>query len=194
MQRRALTWLALAMLIAQPAAAITHELTGFGTVPFGSSVEAAKKVYPKMEVVTGNLGATAFPSEHLQRFVVRGVGVNELKKSTDVELRFWKDKLWAYIVYYGADSEPVVIEKLTTRFGPPNGTNPAKPSWQGDKTLTFVETSQDWYSVTDDAISKDAQAWFFEKLKGSQPAGGPAPLTPTPAGAKPAAAATPEKK
>jgi hypothetical protein len=189
MSTRALAWLGLVALTALPASGITNEITGFNKAKFGSSIEAAKKVYPKMEPLTENLGATAFPSEHLARFVIRGAPVDELKKSTDVELRFWKGKLWAYIVYYGDGNAAVIIEALTKRLGPPNGSNPEKPGWLGETSMTFVETSAHWYSVTDNGLSKDAQAWFTEKLKGGGiPVGAvPAPTTAAPAAAPPAA-------
>lgn len=188
MSTRALAWLGLVALTALPASGITNEIKGFNSTKFGSSIEETKKVYPKMEPLTENLGATAFPSEHLARFVIRGAPVDELKRSTDVELRFWKNKLWAYIVYFGEGNAPVIIEVLTKRLGPPNGTNPEKPGWLGETSMTFVESSVHWYSVTDNEISKDAQAWFTEKLKGGGlPAGAVlAPPTKAPAAAAPA--------
>ncbi|MBX3025631.1 hypothetical protein KF840_12060 [bacterium] len=190
MRKRTIAFAVLAALIAAPALGVTNEPTGFGKAKLGSSVEAVKKLYPKMEAVpaAANLGSQAFVSDYLTRYVVRGVEVPELKRKADVELRFWKNQLWVYVVYYGAENQQSVIETLTKRFGPPNGTNPQKPGWTGDKSTAFVETSQHWYGVSDNAVSKDAQAWFIANL--SQLTGSAPPAAAATPAAEPTAAAT----
>jgi hypothetical protein len=179
MRKSTIALVVLAALAAAPALGAGTELTGFGTAKLGSSVEAVKKLYPAMEPIPGatNLGSQPFSSEYLARYVLRGVEVPELKRPSDVELRFWKDRLWLYIVYYGAENDAAAVAALTKRLGPPNGTNPQKPGWTGEKSTVFVETSLHWYSVSDNTISKDAQAWFIEnlsQLRGTHPA----PTTP----------------
>lgn len=187
----------LALTAALATAAVKDPLTAFGSAKLGASLADVKKAYPKMEALApmANLGAQGFVSDHLARFVVRNAQVPELKRKADVELRFWKDKLWAYIVYYGDGNDQAVVETLTKRFGPPNGTNPQKPSWAGETSTTFVETSQHWYSVTDNAISKDAAAWFVSNLQqlqsGMKAPAAPAAAPPAAAAATPPAAATP---
>jgi hypothetical protein len=156
---------ALLALAALPASAITNEPTAFGAAKLGAGTAEVKKAYPKMEPTKEFLGAQAFESEHLTRYVLKRIRVPETGQQGMVELRFWKDRLWAVIVYYGETNDQKVVETFTKRLGPPNGTNPQKPSWQGDKSLTFVETDQNWYSFTENDLSKDAQAWFFARLQ-----------------------------
>ena len=200
MSTRALTCLAaLLALAALPAAAATKDLTSFGGAKLGASPAEVRKVFPKMEPTTENLGSQPFDSEFLARYVVRSTPIPETGKPGVIELRFWKDKLWAVIAYYGDGNDAKVVEVLTKKLGPPNGSNPQKPGWQGDKSLTFVETEHHWYSITDNALSKDAQAWFYARLEEMKrqlaPAAAATPVAAaTPAAAAPAPAATPAAK
>ena len=200
MRTRALAVLAMLALTAPPAAAaVTNEFTAYDGAQLGSTPEQVRKAFPKMEVTTENLGSQPFPSEHLVRYVVRDAKIAEAGKPGMVELRFWNNKLWAIVVYYPPDTKDAVLAALTKRLGPPNGTNPAKPSWQGAKSSVFVETSLNWFAVTDNALSKEAQAWFLANLQkmsqamqqGQQKAAAAsaaAPPAATPAAAAPAAA------
>jgi len=199
MSLRALTSLTMLLaLSALPAAAAPKEELSIGGAKLGSSTADVRKVFPKMEPTTENLGAQPFDSEFLTRYVVKNVKIPETGKPGTLELRFWKDKLWAIIAYYGDGNGPKVVEALTKRLGPPNGTNPQKPGWQGEKSLMFIEEEHGWYSLTDNALSKEAQTWFFaqiEKMKqgiaaskaAAPPAGAP-PAAAPPAAAPPAAA------
>ena len=203
MRTRALAVLAMLALTALPAAAaVTNEFTAYDGAQLGSTPEQVRKAFPKMEVTTENLGSQPFPSEHLVRYVVRDAKIAEAGKPGMVELRFWNNKLWAIVVYYPPDTKDAVLAALTKRLGPPNGTNPAKPSWQGAKSSVFVETSVNWFGITDNALSKEAQAWFLANLQrmsqamqqGQQKAAAAsaaAPPAATPAAATPAA--TPAK-
>ncbi len=201
MSSRALTWLTLLLaLSALPAAAATKEDLAVDGAKLGTSTGDVRKVFPKMEPTKENLGAQPFDSEFLTRYAVKNAKIPETGKPGTIELRFWNDKLWAIIVYYGDGNDTKVVEALTKRLGPPNGTNPTKPGWQGEKGMTFVETEHHWYSLTDNALSKEAQAWFFAQLAKmkEQAAGAPTPAAPAaPAAAPPAAtapAATPAAK
>ncbi|MFN8641986.1 MAG: hypothetical protein U0802_10120 [Candidatus Binatia bacterium] len=186
----------LVTLAALPAAALKNEITAFGKAKLGDTTDQVRKVFPKMKPTTDNLGAQTFPSEHLERFVVTDVVVPETKQKGTLELRFWKGKLWAIIVYDGDGNDQKVIEALTKRMGPPNGTNPAKPGWNGDKSQVFVEAEHHWYSVTENQMSKDAQAWFYAYLQQIQGAvaDGAHKTAPTTPAATPAAAPTPPAK
>jgi len=196
MSIRALTLSAsLLALAALPAAAITNEPTAIGGAKLGASTADVKKIFPKMEETKENLGAQPFDSEHLVRYVVKDFRVPQTGKPGTLELRFWDGKLWAYIVYYGEGNDEKVVAALTKQMGPPNGTNAKKPGWQGDTSLTFVESDKHWYSVTDNALSKAAQTWFYaqiEKMKqGLANAAADAAKTPgaaAPPAAKPVAA------
>ena len=181
----------LALALAVPAAAMTNEPTGFGAAKFGQSVEEVKKALPKVEPLEGSLGAQAFPSEHLKRFALKGTKVPGLEKPTNVELRFWKDKLWTVIVYFGENPPEQVTAALTKQYGPPAGT-PANPAWHGERTETLVVNRERYWATTDNALSTDAQAWFREYLTGqrAEPAAAASPAG-TPASATPGGDATP---
>lgn len=180
----------LAALGSLPAAALTNEVTSVGKATLGQSRAQVQKAYPKMQPTNENLGSQPFSSEYLERFVVTDFVVPETRQKGVMELRFWKGKLWAIIVYYGDGNDAKVIEAFTARMGPPNGTNPAKPGWNGDKSQNFVETERHWYGITDNEISKDAQAWFYARLRAAQggAAAGQSAPAPTPPVAPPATA------
>jgi hypothetical protein len=92
--------------------------------------------------------------------------VDGLDKPTTVELRFWKKKLWGFIVYFGDNKDEAVIAMLNGRLGPPDGTDPKYPVWKRAKTQTTAEMLQRWYGVNDLPLSTQAQAWFAQLLTG----------------------------
>ena len=166
MRTRALAVLAMLALTALPAAAaVTNEFTAYDGAQLGSTPEQVRKAFPKMQVTTENLGSQPFPSEHLVRYAVPDAKIGEAGATGVLELRFWNNKLWAVIAYYPPDKKDAVVAALTKRLGPPTGTNPAKPSWEGAKSGVFVETSMNWFAITDNALSKEAQAWFLANLQ-----------------------------
>lgn len=178
-------------LLAAPALAMTNEPTGFGAAKFGDSIAQVQKALPKMEETSKDLGAQAFSSDHLKRFALQQAQVPGLDKPTTVELRFWKDKLWAVIVYFGDNTDAQVLEMLTKQFGPPAAAT-ATPAWRGTQTETLMVARQRYYGTTYNPLSADAQAWFVERLRGEgyTATGGP-PATPQ-AAASPAAGTPPQ--
>jgi hypothetical protein len=190
-----------AVLLAAPVWA--GDITGVGKTKFGQSVEEVKKIYPKMEPLRQEqvLGAQTIMADDLVRFVVRDTSAPGLKTPGDVELRFWKGKLWAIIVYY-KDNDPAQVEAaISKELGPNTGKAPGSPYWKGTAMTAMMDTKLKWYSLTDDAISKDAQAWFIEKVRAQkgvnvveQTPAAAAPAAATPAAAPPAAATPAAKK
>jgi len=171
MQLRVLAVMGSIALFALPAFGATAEPGGVPRLKLGETLEVVRKAYPEMQPATGNAGAQAFDSPHLQRFVMGPVAVAGLKNPTSVELRFWQGKLWAVIVYFGKNDDADVLAALTKRLGPPTASTKMSASWQGPESLTMSATSQRWYAVTDNALSTSAQAWFLENLKQAQASG-----------------------
>lgn len=180
--------IALLVLSLPIAAAAVGELLGIGKAKMGQSLAEVKKVFPKLEELRPdqNLGAQTIIAPDLTRFVTT-TSAPGIAKPAKVELRFWKGKLWAVIAYFPAEETDAVIAALTKQLGAPNGANPKKPAWNGATTSTFLESTQHWYSITDNALSKDAQTWFIEQVRGKI---GDSVIRATPAGAPAAAEAT----
>lgn len=152
---------------------------GFGRAKFGMSVEEVKKAYPKMEVLDRMLGAAVVSGPFVKRFLLPGMKHPGLAKPTDVELRFWKDRLWVAIVYFGDNPEAKVLEALRKQNGEPE---PGSNSWTGRKSTVVFVPRQRWYSVGDNAITQEVQQLFMEefrrKFSQQAPAAPPAPATP----------------
>ncbi|MDX2166987.1 MAG: hypothetical protein SF182_07990 [Deltaproteobacteria bacterium] len=155
----------IALAVAAPASAT--DITAVGKAKLGMSVDEVKKIYPKMEQLRPDqvLGAQTIMAEDLVRYVVHDTSAPALTKPGDVELRFWKGKLWAFIVYY-KDNDPKQVEAaISKQLGPQTGKRPTHPFWKGTAMTAMLDPDGRWYSLTDDAISKDAQAWFIERVR-----------------------------
>jgi hypothetical protein len=158
---------------AAPAAAaakpvVVKELSGFGKAPFAMRWEKVRALYPQAkEIPDGkDLGATPLGLPFVHRLVLEEQPVEGLAKPTTVELRFWKKKLWGFIVYFGANTDADVIAMLNQRLGPQDGTEAAYPLWKRANTQTTADLKQRWYGVNDLPLSAPAQAWFSLLLTG----------------------------
>lgn len=170
----------LTLALGVPALAMTNQPTGFGKAKFGQSVADVRKLLPAMEPTQAHLGAMAFTSEFLQRFAIKDATVAGLAKPTTVELRFWKDKLWTVIVYFGSNPQADVEASLTKQLGPPTASSTASMIWRGDRTEVQSVTKGSYYAITENELSKDVQAWFTAQLVGqgyvsTGPGGTPSP-------------------
>lgn len=167
-------------------------LKGFGPAPFGTRWEKARSLFPKAEEVpaTKNLGAPSVGGPFVHRLYLADQRVEGLPKPVDVELRFWKKRLWVVQVYWGDNAEKDVLAMLAKRLGPGQGGDGAPPLWITDTTQTTVTPAQHTYGTSDLGLSADAQAWFKKLMKGEWKAPSQAELdemegrTPAPA-AKP---------
>jgi hypothetical protein len=144
------------------------EFTGYGAVPFHTTYDAFKTRYPSAEVVSEgqNLGAPSIGGPYIRRLLLKGQKVEGLEKPTMVELRFWKNKLWGVIVYYGENDPEKIHAMLTKRLGPSDSTDPTNPLWERSKTQTTAQTKQRWFGINDTVLSKEAQEWFKLALTG----------------------------
>ncbi len=200
------------------AGAKVDEPTGFERAEFGMSLGEVWKMYPNAELLasTATLGASNVGGPYIDRLALRNHPVPGFDKPTTVELRFWKDKLWGVIIYFG-DNDPDKCKALLAKtFGPTTSRDPNHPVWRGDRVTTIGAYKQSWYGSSDNAFSNQATAWFSDLTEGkwkgetaeekaarerrmaalTPKAGKAAVTTPTPAGAphspqRTAGAATP---
>lgn len=190
---------------AKPNPANVKEFTGFEKAPFGISYDEFRKLYPKSEVIPEgkDLGSPTVGGPYIRRLVLNDAKVEGLAKPTMVELRFWKNKLWAVIVYYGDNDDQQIHAMLAKRLGPNDSGDADNPLWERAMTQTTAQKKQRWYGVTLTSLSNEARAWFALMITGqwkgasnaelvelglATPAPTPAPETATPAaGGTPAA-------
>jgi len=191
------------------AAVSPHVPQGYGKAKFGISFEQAHKLYPAL-TKAGSTSAAYFRSPNLTRYWMTKVKVPGLKDDCSVEFRFWKDRLWSIIVYYGANPSGDVMENLAREFGPPT-VRTSDPSWTLGRVTIITSPPQMWYSFDDGEIGKDVRREFMEAVQreqqrkaavaqapaaaaASSPVTPPAPTPPTgtpPAGGKTPGAAAP---
>jgi len=148
-------------------AAAAQEFTGYGKATFGSSAKAVRALYPAAREVgpRERLVAPFIGAPHITRLVLDRQTVAGLPKPTLVELRFWKERLWSVIVYFGDNDDQQVLAMLTKRLGEPRVRSTTQTTWEGKDTQTAASAKQRWYSVNDLALSAEAQAWLAEQLK-----------------------------
>lgn len=171
-------------------------MKGFAGVDFGDSIEKATAVLPAMKPLTNDqrMPAASFASPHLRRFVFEGYQLEGVAAPLKVELRFWKDQLWAFLVYFQKDDAAEVLQALAKRYGEHTSGTAERPIWKDGRVTLQTVSNAGWYGATSDAISEDARAWFFKALTGE--AGGAAVKADTPVAGtseKPAEAVPAEK-
>ena len=163
----------LLILLPAAAAAEVKEPTGYEKLPFGASIEDAEKAFPDLEKLgqDKSLGAAVVGGPHIARFALRKQKIEGIPEPVNVELRFWKGKFWLYIVYFHKGETEAVVAHLKKTYGEQTGPDPGFPVWNLEKATILVETKSDRYTVNDQALSKEAQAWFveaFTKARGGQ--------------------------
>jgi hypothetical protein len=162
--------------------------TGYGKAKFGSTVEEVKKVFPKLEALTKEqmLGAPIVNTPDISRYALHEQSFPGASKPIDVELRFWKGKLWLYIAYFPPEEADAVLAKLTSEYGPQANKSADYPTWKLENTTVLVEKKLGRVTVNDNSFTKEAQEWFLGELKKGMSA-----RRPPAAGAPPAAPAAP---
>ena len=143
-------------------------VNGIGAAQLGENREAVKKALPAMQNLAPGqkLASAVFSSPHLERFIVRDHKVEGHTKPVDVELRFWRDKLWALIVYFSKEDTSAVLASLKARYGAFTNGAEDRPVWEGKLVTLQAYGPQAWYGLTLNSISEDARTWFFKALTG----------------------------
>jgi hypothetical protein len=166
---RVSVWVGAAIALAlccAPAAAIKGP-SGYGKARFGSTVAQVKKLYPGLEELPPEktLGAPVINGPDIARYVLHNQTYPGVKNPVDVEIRFWKGKLWLYIAYFPVDEGNAVQSKLTADLGAPENPTSEYPSWKLDTVSVLLEKKLGRVTVNENALSKEAQAWFLAELK-----------------------------
>jgi hypothetical protein len=173
-----------------------HAPEGFGTAKFGMTLEQVRQLYPTLAKAPVVTSAAYFRLPSLTRYWITKVDVPGLRSQCDVEFRFWKNRLWSVVVYYGANAFADVAEKLRREYGPPS-TKSRDPSWAFGSASITTSPGQMWYSLDDNEIGKDVQRGFTETIqqqrarRAAHPPAGTPPMRPTPAGQTPAGHGSP---
>lgn len=152
-----------------------NEPDGFGKARFGLSPAEVAKLYPSAKPLDKEfLGATPVFSPFIARQHLTEQKVPGLSKPVSVELRYWKDKLWVVIVYFGDNSAEQVEASLRERFGEPMGTGTG-PYWTGEKVSITTAVREKWYSISDNAASAEVRHLFAEEMRKMHRARAPQP-------------------
>jgi hypothetical protein len=171
--------------------AMNNEPTGYEKANFGLSVEEVKKLYPGIEELplSKSLGAPVIKGPFITRYLLAKQKVPGAEAPVDLELRFWKGKLWLFIAYFGQTQGEAVVAKLKETYGPPTSDHAGYPIWNGAKTAIVVEMKDGRYTVQYNEFSTEAQAWYIAELKKELGGKGVkvAETSPKPAGTAPPA-------
>jgi hypothetical protein len=166
MRQQIIPLLLAILLLAAPAAALENQPSGLGKAQFGMSPKQIEKIY-KGKVRTldrENLGATPIYTADVVRQVIADEKVAGLDQPTNVELRYWKNKLWVIIVYFGQNGAEAVNEALLKQFGKPTVSS-TDLVWQFPKVLVNTSNREHWYALAELEMSKEVQAAFTEDLR-----------------------------
>lgn len=145
-----------------------QQFTGYADIPWGTRWEVVKKRFPDAtELAEGkSLGANPIGGPLIHRLELTKQAFPGLNKPVTVELRFWKKKLWGFVVYFGDNTDDEVSALLYGRLGPQDSTEKTYPIWKKDLTQTSADFRVRWFSVTDTPLSLQAQEWFQQLLTG----------------------------
>ncbi|HVN86294.1 MAG TPA: hypothetical protein VMW17_15775 [Candidatus Binatia bacterium] len=174
-ERGALSGLCFCVLVTMPwtARGFQNEQAGFERLRFGASVADVKKRYATVrQLQKENLGAIVVESPNIVRYHIPNVQLQGLAKPVSLELRFWNEKLWVVIGYFGDNSPDEVMKYLRDRYGPPTSTKP-DPAWRGQIAVIASNSKQKWFSVADQVASKEISARLIEsmnRMQGQRPA------------------------
>lgn len=154
--------------VAKANPANVKEFTGLGSFPFGGSLADFVKQYPKAEPLPEgkDLGSPTIGGPYIRRFVLQDQKFEGVDKPTQIEVRFWKNKLWAVIVYYGDNDDKKIHTMLDERLGPITTGDDDNPLWELEKTQVTAQRKQRWFGITQTALSNEARAWFALMITG----------------------------
>jgi len=148
---------------AQHAKQQRHAPQGYGKATFGITLDQARALYPAL-TKAGATAAAYFRSPNLTRYWMTRVKVPGLTQDCSVEFRFWKDRLWSIVIFYGTNKTPDVLKYLEHTYGPPT-VRSSEPTWTLGSASIVTSPGQMWYSFDDTEIGKDVQREFMEAVQ-----------------------------
>jgi len=185
MQQKPRVSLLLVVLLVTPALAFDKQPKGVGKADFGMSPAQVEKAYKDKfrRLDKEHLGATPVYNPDIVRDLIEDQRLIGLEQPVNIELRFWKDKLWVAIVYYGKNPNEKVNEALRREYGTPDQTG-KDAIWKGDKVMVNSANAERWYAVSDVAVSREVQAAFMKDFQQAQQRAQGQSAPPTPAAGK----------
>ncbi len=126
---------------------------GEGQFEIGMSVADVRRLHPELKALARPLAVAAPALPSVARYVLSKQRVSEHTKESDIELRFWNDKLWAVIVYFPAEEADAVGTALRARYGPPASGNRMSSIWRRAGITLVLAPTQRWYGFTDDELN-----------------------------------------
>jgi hypothetical protein len=146
-----------------------YDLEGFGKAKFKMTPDEVRAVLPDLEPLEEDLGAAIVGGPYAKRFVLRDFEVPGFQHKTNVEIRFWNDRLWVVIVYFGENDFGSVVEAMEKLHGTDSRGDDKSRVWVGEKTTAVVTDRERYYSISDNDLSAEARAALFQ---GIHPKGG----------------------
>ncbi len=158
--------MALVLTCSRPSlAANKHEPNGLGKLRFGMTPAQVLRLYPALKKLDQeNLGASPVISPLAVRQLLSNQKVPGLKKPVLVELRYWKEKLWVIVVYFGQNPADEVMAALKKQYGEPS-TSSREPVWRGKKANVMTNLMPGWYAIADNELSRDAQEVIIGEIR-----------------------------
>lgn len=162
MMKSLIQFSALCLLTASPALGAGEPPTAFGKARFGMSAQQVRELHPALETLDKMLGAAVVKGPNITRYVLWKQEIPNLPHPADVEFRFWDDKLWIILVYFGENQVEAVQKAVREQYGPPDQGDHV---WRSEEVTVFIAAKNKWYSVQSNAISAEAQKVFMEDVK-----------------------------
>ncbi|GIW41082.1 MAG: hypothetical protein KatS3mg076_1659 [Candidatus Binatia bacterium] len=152
-----------------------REPDGWGKARFGMSREEVGRLFPHAQPLSKeHLGAAAPLGPEFARQLLPEEKFPGLELPVSVELRYFRDRLYAVVVYWGANPAERVLDVLRRRYGPAPG---PEPTWKGEKVTIATDVRGRWHAFWDNRLSQEAARVFTERLSGRS---APSSLEPRP--------------
>jgi hypothetical protein len=128
---------------------------GFGKAHFGMSIGEVKAVYPELTAAPNVAGYLSHTD--LQRQVLWKTPIKGLAEPVDIELRFWKDRLYMFLFYTGKNPAAKVTQYLQREYGPP-ASGGLDPAWVWPGRMLINQSAHGWFALSDKELGKEAQS------------------------------------
>jgi hypothetical protein len=149
--------------------------TGYGKAHFAMSVATVRAAYPELQEAPKVAGYLSHPD--LQRYVLWHTRITGLDQPVDIEIRFWKDRLWTVLFYCGGNSTADVQRYLTEQYGTAAASG-SDPAWTWPDRTLVLQPKHGWFSIADKTISKEAQTVLAPAAGAPRPDQPPQPAAP----------------